>query len=114
MLGQLPEEDKKDNKDTYPYLEVKVLEKIPDPQMVSAIQQAAAQRKVCLCRIERVRPQSEDMLSNNVVVTAEDIQKLVPAKIARDAYASVYGEEMPDELARMIAEVKRECETEAE
>ena len=114
MLGQLPAEDKKDNKDTYPYLEVKVLEKIPNPQMVSAIQQAAAQRKVCLCRIERVRPQSEDMLSDNVVVTAEDIQKLVPAEIARDAYASVYGEEMPDELARMIAEVKRECETEAE
>ena len=110
LLSSFEKADKKDDSGLYPYVEVKVQEKNPDPSMVNAIQQEAMARKIHLCRIERVYPKSNAKNSEIEVCTTEEFQKLVPARIVREVYANVYGEEMPEDMARMLAEVKRACE----
>ena len=44
------------------------------------------------------------------VATLEDLQKINPVQIARDIYRNRYGEDMPDEVARLLAQAKRSCE----
>ncbi len=114
MLSSFEKTEKGDDTECYPFVEVKVLEKTPDPSMVNAIQQEATGRKMHLCRIERVRPKHNNSVENVEVNTTEELQSLIPARIVREVYNNVYGEEMPDDMAQMVAEVKRACEGTAE
>ena len=43
-------------------------------------------------------------------LTPDDLQRLIPGAMVREMYSQLYNGEMPEEIARMLAEVKRTCE----
>jgi exonuclease SbcD len=99
-----------DAADSWPYLEVRVQEIAPDPSLAAAIVKALDGKAVRLCRVVRVRPNGDRSGEVAPMMSLEDLKKINPAQIARNIYKSRYGEEMPDEVARLFAEVKRRCE----
>lgn len=109
-LSQLPKAHGDRDTETWPYLEVKVEELQPNPQVAAAISKAIENRAVRLCRIVRVRPNGERSGDNTPITTIEDLQKINPAQIVRTIYRNQYGEDMPDDVARLFADVKRRCE----
>lgn len=109
-LSGLPKAHGDKDAETWPYLEVKVEELQPNPQVAAAISKAIENRAVRLCRIVRVRPNGERSGDNTPITTIEDLQKINPAQIVRTIYRNQYGEDMPDDVARLFAEVKRRCE----
>lgn len=98
--------------DRWPYLEVKVHETTPDPSLAAAIVRALEGKAVRLCRVVRVRPNGDRTGEASQIMSLDDLKKINPAQIARTIYQRRYGEEMPDEVARLFAEVKRRCEQE--
>lgn len=96
--------------DRWPYLEVKVRETAPDPSLVGAIVDALEGKAVRLCRIVRVRPNGDRSNETAQMMNFDDLRKINPAQIARTIYQSRYGRDMPDEVARLFAKVKRRCE----
>lgn len=109
-LSALPKAHGDKDAEKWPYLEVKVEEIQPNPQVAAAISKAIENRAVRLCRIVRVRPNGERSGDNTPITTIEDLQKINPAQIVRTIYRNQYGEEMPDDVARLFADVKRRCE----
>ena len=110
LLSNLPKAHEKDDAASWPYLEIGVEEMSPNPATVGAIIKATQDRAVRLCRTIRVRPGGERRCDTEPVATVEDLRKINPAQIARALYKNHYGEDMPDEIARLFAEVKREQE----
>ena len=110
LIAKLPKVRKVEENDDWPYAEIKVNELHPNPSMANGIATAMEERQARLCRIVRVRPTGEPAGDTAPIATTEDLRKLNPALLARDIYKNVYGEEMPDEIARLFAQAKRSAE----
>ena len=78
--------------------------------MGAAIVKTLDGRAARLCRVLRSRPDGQPANEKTPVATLEDLQKINPVQIARDIYRNRYGEDMPDEVARLLAQAKRSCE----
>lgn len=110
QINALPKAEKNDDKGVYPFIQVKVHVTKYDPTMLASIQEAVSKKRGQLCRVERVRPDGEVTAGQLGVSSPEDLQKLIPATIAREAFKNYYGNDMPDDIARLVADIKRECE----
>jgi exonuclease SbcD len=111
-LTHLPKNHGDGDGNDWPYLEVKVQETTPDPSVAAAIVKTLDGRAVRLCRVLRSRPDGQRAGERAPMATLEDLQKINPVQIARDIYRNRYGEDMPDEVARLFAQAKRSCEEE--
>ena len=109
-LTRLPKAHGDDDGADWPYLEVRVQEPTPDPSVGAAIVKTLDGRAARLCRVLRSRPDGQPANEKTPVATLEDLQKINPVQIARDIYRNRYGEDMPDEVARLLAQAKRSCE----
>jgi exonuclease SbcD len=107
LLSKLPKNSKTQPFDNASYLEVKILEQHPTPSMLQAISRVLDEHSVRLCRIRRVRPNGEEL--NNIIPLQDISGSVQPAQLARSAYKQAYQEEMPDEIARLFAQAKREA-----
>lgn len=104
LLSSFEKRSKNDNRDNYPFVEVKISEDSADTSITNKIVQEASLRQINLCRIEK------NKTTENESNLSEMLQQLIPAVIVREIYSATYGEELTDEMAQKIAEVKRECE----
>ena len=89
-------------------LELKIKEDVLFNQKLDKLKEEISQRQIRVCKLINVLSQEQELYSD---VTSDDIQQLVPGKIARDVYSQIYKEEMPDDMAQLLAEIKRSCET---
>lgn len=108
QLSKLPK-GKKSQSDDYPYLEVKIAELHPTLETLDAILGAVSECKVHLCRILRVRPDGE--VSEEVPDGSEnETADVRPALLAHNLYKQTFKEDMPDDIACLFAQAKRETE----
>ena len=110
LLGRLPKGNRTNDNDDWPYLEVQVREMKPDATMANEITKILDGRKARLCRIVRVRPNGEVAENKAQITTTDDLRRLNPAILVRTIYQNVYGEEMPNEIAKLFAVAKRKAE----
>ncbi len=105
-LASFDKISRNDDSVSYPYVELKIREDNPTPEMLETLQAMASERCVKLCRIERVMSEKA-MEETYPDLSADDLQQLVPGRMIREMYHQRYSEDMMDEMARLVADVKR-------
>ena len=112
VMSQLSSFEKKSSGDDtalYPYVEIKMREAEISPEMLEQLQTELEGRRIKVCRMEKVMPE-ETLKACYADLTPDDLQRLIPGAMVREMYSQLYNGEMPEEIARMLAEVKRTCE----
>lgn len=97
-IAQLPKRKKDDNGDTWPYLEISIEEKQPEPTLMHDVMQALEDRAVHFCRITRVRPQSEKADAELSVIAADSLANTTPLELAQRVFQARFNAPMPAEL----------------
>ena len=97
-IAQLPKRKKDDNGDTWPYLEISIEEKQPEPTLMHDVMQALEDRAVHFCRITRVRPQSEKADAELSVIAADSLANTTPLELAQRVFQARFNASMPAEL----------------
>lgn len=95
------------------YLEIKVLLKEPEPMLPQRIQEILSDKQVRLCRINRVYERSDVESGSSSFVTG-GLQELNPFQVADSYFKQTYGNDMPDDLARLFREVYQTAAGETE
>jgi exonuclease SbcD len=91
-----------------PYLEVKTLISQPEPSLRSRIEEALHNKSVRLARIAAVTPKSEKEITH---ITYDELQSINPVEMAADIFRRRYGgEDMPDEMMKLLLIAVREAE----
>ncbi len=89
--------------DNYPYLEIRVEERQPEPTLMHRVMEALNGRAVHFCRMLRVRPESAGASATHeeeqVTASAEALAALTPLSLAEKVYTEQYGESMSEPLA---------------
>ncbi len=102
-ISALPRRGKKDEGLTWPYLEIKVRESRPEPQLLHDVAQALQDKAVRFCRM--VRETAATARPDDALSRTETLQAISPEDMARRVFRARYGEEMPDEMLRRLKEV---------
>ena len=95
-IERLPFRMKNDNGRQWPYLEIRVEERQPEPTLMHDVASVLEQRAVRFCRMVRVLPQAKD--NHSAQTSFERIQSLSPLDMAQRVFESKYKEKFPDEL----------------
>ena len=93
----------------FPYLEIKVLLKEPEPMLRQQIEEAIADKAVRLARIVSVYRQAEENTLEEEVLAA-GLQEMNPLQIVKATFENIYQSEMPEELERLFQQAMREAE----
>lgn len=93
-IRELPRRKKGDEGMDWPYLEIRVLERQPEPSFVNEVNTALEDRAVRLCRIVRELPASA-MASEERSV--EMLRRITPLEMAEYVYKKRYGASLPPE-----------------
>jgi len=106
-LASLPARSEKIPEATWPYLEIRVLEKQPEPELIHQVMDLLAERAVCLCRITRQR--GEDATGEPSGQATDSLQAIEPLRLARAFFAKRFGEEMPAPLVERFQKAEQEA-----
>lgn len=107
-IEQLPQRKAGDTGDNWPYLEIRLLETMPEPEMLYQVTQALADRAVHFCRMLRVRPEIATA-EQSASAEGEQLQSLAPIDMARRVFSAHYGQEMPEALTRRFETAEQIC-----
>ena len=105
-INALPKREKNETNDTWPYLEIRLLETQPEPELLYQVTEALSDRAVNFCRIVREVPEQEHP-DDGMPHTYETLQSLSPIEMAHRVFASRYNGEMPAELETRFNEAER-------
>lgn len=106
-LSGLPVVADGDDRNRYPFLEVRVLLTEPDPTFRHRVEELLADKAVRLTSIVPSYPKREDEDTFRPM-TYTDLQKIDPLDMLQHAFANRYGGELPEELEQLFNEVVRE------
>ena len=106
-IAQLPRRAKGDDGADWPYLEIRLEEKQPEPALQHEVCEALADRAVHLCRLLRVRPESPAATASG---PQPERQALDPLLMANLHFKARYGEAMPEALAERFRQAAQEAE----
>lgn len=109
-IDNLPQkkQEEEDNT-TWPYVEIRVKENQPEPQLLHNVMTALHTRTVHFCRM--VREINEDYTNNTESQTPEELQKFSPLQMAERIFRQHYNEPIPDELRERLQHALEEVET---
>ena len=107
-ICKLPEREKKDNGEAWPYLELRVLEEQPEPNFLHEVTEALSTKAVLFCRMTRETPKTSSPTSETTE-SIEAIRNLTPMEMAQMVFDSRYGNEMPDSLRLRFEQAEKEC-----
>ena len=107
-ICKLPEREKKDNGEAWPYLELRVLEEQPEPNFLHEVTEALSTKAVLFCRMTRETPKTSSPTSETTG-SIEAIRNLTPMEMAQMVFDSRYGSEMPDSLRLRFEQAEKEC-----
>ncbi len=105
-LEQLPETDEATN-NLAPYLEVRVLLDTPQPSLKHQIENILNKKDVRLAKITSSYDKSSSY-STKKITDFNDLQKMQPIDILKEAYQSKYNSELPKELEDIFLEACRD------
>lgn len=99
-ISRLPRRAKNDDGDDWPYLEIRIEERQPEPGLMHDVMEALADRAVHFCRMVRVRPDEEKASAQKLSdsLSAEMLQGISPLKLAREHFMARYDSDMPQPL----------------
>ena len=112
-IASLPLASKQPDLRSWPYLEIHVEERQPEPSLMHDVMQALQDRAVCFCRMTRVRPIAADSAVNEAnaqPATPDDLASTSPLDMARRYFHSRFGEEMPNTLVSRFNKAAEEAE----
>ena len=107
----LPSRREEPDEATWPYLEIRVEERQPEPGLLHEVTARLADRAVRLCRMVREVPDSPapDAEGN----PPQSLHRLEPADVARRFFENRYHAAMPDGLAARFERAAREAADES-
>lgn len=102
--------------DNYPYLEIRIEERQPEPTLMHRVMEALRGHAVHFCRMQRIlpgengspAPREEEQIS----ASAEALAALTPLSLAEKVFGERYGEPMPEPLAERFKRALSEEEAE--
>lgn len=99
-VSSLPKRAKDDAGTDWPYLEIRVEERQPEPGLMHEVMESLADRAVHFCRMVRVRPEGDgpDGSSDTPSAANETLHSLTPLQLARRYFAARYAGDMPQPL----------------
>jgi exonuclease SbcD len=100
MIEKLPKRGRNDEGEAWPYLELKVEEKQPEPTLLHQITTSLEDKAVYFCRVVRVYQQ--DHTATTVHKTSNTLQTLTPIEMADLIYQDKYNSPLPDELKQRL------------
>ncbi len=92
-----------------PYVEIRVLMKEPEPSFRHRVEEALQDKAVRLTSIVPHYPQQEEE-EDRAFYSLPELQSLDPLEMLKKSFRMKYGEEMPEILEELFAEVRREVE----
>lgn len=104
-IAALPRREKGDDGSSWPYLEIRVLEKEPQPSLMHNVTEALADRAVHFCRMVREVPPSHR--EPDRIVSLESLRHLSPIEMAQRVFQSRYDAPMPDEMRQRFDEAAK-------
>lgn len=101
-IAQLPNRQKGDTGETWPYLELRIEEKQPEPTLLHDVMEALQDKAVHYCRMVRVRSTNagkneEENLTNN---NNASLTSISPFDMARNFFKSRFDNDMPEPLVK--------------
>lgn len=93
----LPRREKRDEGDTWPYLEIRLAEEQPEPALLHEVMEQLADRAVRFCRMERVRPAAANG-HEQPLPTPDELRHDDPLALAEAHFQARYGQPMPEAL----------------
>lgn len=112
-IASLPLASKQPDLRSWPYLEIHVEERQPEPSLMHDVMQALQDRAVYFCRMTRVRPIAAESAVNEAnaqPATPDDLASTSPLDMARRYFLSRFGEEMPNTLVSRFNKAAEEAE----
>lgn len=100
MIEKLPKRGRNDEGEAWPYLELKVEEKQPEPTLLHQIITSLEDKAVYFCRVVRVYQQ--DHTATTAHKTSNTLQTLTPIEMADLIYQDKYNSPLPDELKQRL------------
>lgn len=97
-IENLPERNDKDNGDTWPYLEIHIEEKQPEPTLMHDVMLALQDKAVHFCRITRVRPEKIDAKAEKETLETDTLSAINPLELAQSFFKKRYNADMPEPL----------------
>ncbi len=91
----------------WPYLEIRVEERQPEPALLHQVSELLADRAVRLCRMVREVPDDDGPAAASA--PPETLRTLDPADVARRVFEQKYHSEMPEEMARRFGQAASEA-----
>lgn len=110
LLENLPQMDS--NRETVPYLEVRVLLDGPEPALRHKIETALAGKKVRLAKIDVKYPTSTQQAPE--FITQEKLSELQPLDVFGKVYRSRYNSDVPNDILQLFQQVAEEVNQTAE
>lgn len=104
-IAALPERKKGDDGLRWPYLEIRVAERQPEPTLMNDVSTALEQRAVRFCRMVRERPATTQNAS--APQSIERIRSVGPVEMAQRLFENRYHEAMPTELVDRLRKAEK-------
>ncbi len=110
-IGRLPKRGKNDSGENWPYLEIRVEERQPEPTLMHDVTEALKDRAVHFCRMVRVSSSKGGPAeAEESTAPRESLEELTPLQMARRVFQTRFQTDMPQELVERfkLAEKKNE------
>ena len=107
----LPPRDEAADEPAWPYLEIRVEERQPEPELLHKVTACLSDRAVRLCRMVRETPDRPETGAEDN--PPQSLRKLEPADVARRFFENRYHAAMPDGLAARFERAAREAADES-
>lgn len=113
LVAQLPRRDKHDNGDAWPYIEIRVSERQPEPGLLRAVTEELADKAVRFCRMVRVTDTPEPAAEGGGA-SFQTLQQLSATELAKRIFREQYQAEMPQEMLQRLESVAAPADSDNE
>ena len=110
-IAALPDRQNGDDAAAWPYLEIKVEERQPEPTIMHTITEALQSKAAHFCRMLRLQPESNAAAeTESEVALRETLADITPEEMLRRTFANLYKSDLPDALLDRFRKAEAEAE----
>ena len=101
-IAQLPQRKKGDAGESWPYLELRIEEKQPEPTLLHDVMEALQDKAVHYCRMVRVKTTQAGKQKEDTDLTnqSDTLSSISPFDMARSFFKSRFDNDMPEQLVK--------------